>query len=68
MTKSGASGAPAAAPSSANAALRAAKVPVEAHFFQEGAHGFGLRFAVGKPVAAWPDLVLAWLKRGGLLD
>lgn len=50
------------------AALRAAKVPVEAHFFQEGGHGFGLRFAVGKPVAAWPDLVLAWLKRGGLLD
>ncbi|HPA37770.1 MAG TPA: alpha/beta hydrolase [Phenylobacterium sp.] len=50
------------------AALRAAKVPVEAHYFQEGGHGFGLRFAVGKPVAAWPDLVLASLKRGGLLD
>ncbi len=48
------------------AALRAAKVPVEAHFFQEGEHGFGLRFAVGKPAAAWPDLVLAWLKRRGL--
>lgn len=49
-------------------ALRAARVPVEAHLFEEGGHGFGLRFAVGKPAAVWPDLVLAWLKRRGLLD
>lgn len=48
------------------AALRAARVPVEAHLFEEGGHGFGLRFAVGRPAAAWPDLVLAWLKRRGL--
>ena len=47
------------------AALRAAKVPVEAHFFEEGGHGFGIRYAVGKPAAAWPDLVLAWLHRHG---
>jgi acetyl esterase/lipase len=47
------------------AALGAAKVPVEAHFFEEGGHGFGIRYAVGKPAAAWPDLVLAWLHRHG---
>lgn len=47
------------------AALRAAKVPTELHLFEEGGHGFGIRYAVGKPAAAWPDLVLAWLKRHG---
>lgn len=45
------------------AALLKAKVPVEAHIFQEGAHGFGLRGTVGKPVAVWPDLFLAWWSR-----
>ncbi len=48
-------------------ALRASKVPVEAHFFEEGGHGFGLRFTSGKPVAAWPDLALAWMKRKALI-
>jgi acetyl esterase/lipase len=47
------------------AALRAQSIPVEAHFFQEGDHGFGLRLAKGKPCAAWPDLLLAWGRRGG---
>lgn len=47
------------------AALRAAKVPAEAHFFEEGGHGFGIRYAVGKPAAIWPDIVLAWMKRKG---
>jgi acetyl esterase/lipase len=47
------------------AALRAAKVPVEAHFYEEGGHGFGIRYAVGKPAALWPDLVLAWMRRKG---
>lgn len=46
-------------------ALRASRIPVEAHFFEEGGHGFGLRYAVGKPVAAWPDLALAWMQRKG---
>lgn len=46
-------------------ALREKKVPVEMHLFQEGGHGFGIRFAVGKPAAAWPDLVLAWMKARG---
>lgn len=46
-------------------ALRAQKVPVEMHLFEEGGHGFGIQFAVGKPAAAWPDLVLAWMRRRG---
>ena len=49
------------------AALRAAKVPAEAHLFEEGGHGFGLRLIQGKPAAAWPDLFLAWAARRGLL-
>lgn len=49
------------------AALRAAKIPTELHVFEEGGHGFGLRFATGKPVEAWPDLVLAWWRRKGFL-
>ncbi|KQM64960.1 dienelactone hydrolase [Sphingomonas sp. Leaf17] len=44
------------------AALKAAGVPVETHLFAHGGHGFGLRGTVGKPVAAWPDLFLAWAK------
>jgi hypothetical protein len=35
------------------------------HIFEEGGHGFGIRYAVGKPVAAWPDLVLGWIRRHG---
>lgn len=49
------------------AALRAAKVPAEAHIFEEGGHGFGIYLARGKPAAAWPDLFLAWAARKGLL-
>jgi len=47
------------------AALRAAAIPAEAHLFQEGGHGFGLRGIADKPVAAWPRLYAAWLKRHG---
>jgi acetyl esterase/lipase len=46
-------------------ALRAAKVPAELHLFQEGGHGFGMRPARELPISAWPDLMLAWLKRNG---
>ncbi len=49
-----------------HAALRVRKTPVEMHLFAEGGHGFGLRLAAGKPVAAWPDLWLAWARRLGL--
>jgi acetyl esterase/lipase len=48
-------------------ALKAAGVPADMHIFSEGGHGFGLRFTMGKPVAAWPDLFLAFAKRHGLL-
>lgn len=46
-------------------ALRAAKVPAEAHLFQEGGHGFGIRLIASKPAAAWPSLALAWAARHG---
>jgi acetyl esterase/lipase len=45
------------------AALRAARIPVEFHAFEEGGHGFGIRLVQGKPAAAWPDLFLAWARR-----
>ena len=49
-------------------ALRARKVPAELHVFEEGGHGFGLRFAVGKPVAPWPQITLNWMERKGLMS
>jgi acetyl esterase/lipase len=46
--------------------LRAARVPVEAHFFANGEHGVG--FAQGDPVlGAWPDLMFNWMRAGGFL-
>jgi acetyl esterase/lipase len=49
------------------AALRAAKVVVEAHIFEEGGHGFGIRETGGRPVSAWPELFVAWSERRGFL-
>ena len=46
-------------------ALRASAVVAEAHLFQEGGHGFGIRLIAGKPAAVWPDLVLAFGRRNG---
>ena len=43
--------------------LKAAAVPTEAHLFQEGGHGFGVRLIQGKPARVWPDLVRAWAGR-----
>ncbi len=48
------------------AALRAKKTPTELHIFEEGGHGFGLRFVTGKPVAAWPGLFETFAKRHGV--
>jgi acetyl esterase/lipase len=42
------------------AALKAANVPTEMHIFSAGGHGFGVRLAAGKPVEAWPDLLVRW--------
>ena len=50
------------------AALRAAKVPAEAHLFAAGGHGFGIWRARGKPAAAWPELFLAWAASRGFLE
>ena len=47
------------------ATLRAAGVPAEAHLFQEGGHGFGIRLIAGRPAAVWPGLALAWAARHG---
>ncbi len=41
-------------------ALRAAKIPAEAHFFEHGGHGFGLG-TPGAPNAQWLALFDAWL-------
>jgi acetyl esterase/lipase len=48
-------------------ALRARGIPVETHLFTHGGHGFGLRYAVGKPAAAWPDLFVSWSNSMGLI-
>ena len=50
------------------AELRAQKVPVETHLFTHGGHGFGIRRAMGKPAAHWPDLFLAWARTQGLFQ
>ena len=47
-------------------ALKARAIPTEMHIFEEGGHGFGLRFVTGKPVAAWPGLFETFAKRHGL--
>ena len=45
------------------AALRSAGVPTEAHWFEEGGHGFGMHGAAGKPASATPELFHAWWMR-----
>jgi acetyl esterase/lipase len=47
-------------------ALRAAQVRTELHVFEEGGHGFGLRFVRDKPAGAWPNLFHAWASRHGV--
>ena len=42
-----------------------AGVPVEAHAFATGGHGFAMG-RPGTPSAAWPDLYAAWLRRAGV--
>jgi acetyl esterase/lipase len=45
-------------------ALVKAKVPVEMHLFQHGAHGAGLA-AANPQLAVWPDLVIKWMRERG---
>ena len=55
----------------AEACLRA-KVPVEAHVFEKGTHGFGLGMEQGMPPGApvreWPKLCEGWMRMRGILD
>ena len=44
-----------------HSALLQAGVETELHVFAAGGHGFGMRGATGLPVAAWPELVRAWM-------
>jgi len=43
--------------------LKAASVKTEAHLFQEGGHGFGVRLIQGRPAQVWPELARAWAAR-----
>ena len=55
---------PAAPPLAMMAACQSAGVPVEAHFFQEGGHGFGPRYLAPElPGSRWPELFDLWMKR-----
>lgn len=47
-------------------AVRAAGVPVEAHFYQVGPHGTSM--SLGDPqLGQWPDLMVRWLKVSGFV-
>lgn len=55
---------PAREPLAMMEACREANVPVEAHFFQEGGHGFGPAYlSPDKPGARWPELFDLWITR-----
>ena len=45
--------------------LRADGVRSEAHLFQEGGHGFGIRLIADRPGEVWPELARAWAARAG---
>ncbi len=47
-------------------ACRLANVPVEAHFFERGGHGFGLRITADNPGSLWPELFRLWVGKHGL--
>ncbi len=41
------------------------KVPVEAHLFGEGGHGFGFHLPKELPGSRWPDLFALWMRKHG---
>ncbi|KRG69548.1 alpha/beta hydrolase [Pseudoxanthomonas dokdonensis] len=43
-------------------ALLQAQVPVEAHIFPVGGHGFGVRGIADSPLRAWPRLAMDWMQ------
>ena len=46
------------------AALRRAGVPVEAHFYERGAHGFGFASGLGS-TSEWAARWIDWMKSHG---
>lgn len=42
--------------------LRAQNIPIEAHFFQSGGHGFDISLPEKLPAAHWPVLFCNWLR------
>jgi acetyl esterase/lipase len=46
--------------------LKARGIAVDTHLYAAGGHGFGISRAAGKPVAAWPEAWLAWVRAKGL--
>lgn len=47
-------------------AARGAGVPVEAHLFPRGGHGFGVRLDAAEPAAAWPHLLARFAAAQGV--
>jgi len=47
--------------------LKKANVPTELHIFDEGGHAFALR-KPDLPIGQWPNLVVVWLKKMGMLS
>ncbi|WP_210259934.1 alpha/beta hydrolase [Martelella sp. HB161492] len=47
--------------------LEKAGVPTEMHIFSKGGHAFALR-KPDLPIGQWPDLVMTWLKKIGILS
>jgi acetyl esterase/lipase len=48
-------------------ALHQAGVGAELHIYAKGGHGFGMRGTKGLPLAAWPEVALAWLTASGFV-
>jgi acetyl esterase/lipase len=49
-------------------AYKKAGVSVEAHIYDAGGHGFGLRFVKEHPITSWPDRCEEWMRRNGWLE
>ena len=56
-----------AVPAAASLAMmdgcRRMRIPVEAHLFETGGHGFGLPSQADAPAYGWPGLFMAWSRR-----
>lgn len=48
-------------------AMEAAKRPVALHIFEDGGHGFGTRLPKMMQASAWPDLLMTFATKHGLL-